>query len=99
MLWWKKNDIVTVKDLPSNSDFQFTFTPNTTTLFRFSALTFNGHQIHLDKDFAQQVEGYPGSLTLYSTWQKCSTNCIAERLVHAPRTALRRVAAVKWHHP
>lgn len=29
-------------------------------LFRFSALTFNGHRIHYDRDYATQVEGYPG---------------------------------------
>ncbi len=32
----------------------------TTQLFRYSALTFNGHRIHYDRDYAQQVEGYPG---------------------------------------
>lgn len=29
-------------------------------LFRYSALTFNGHRIHYDRDYAQRVEGYPG---------------------------------------
>jgi len=58
----KKRSIREVKDLPSRSDFEFTYTPNATTLFRFSALTFNGHRIHLDKDYAQQVEGYPERL-------------------------------------
>jgi 3-methylfumaryl-CoA hydratase len=29
-------------------------------LFRFSALTFNGHRIHYDSDYARNVEGYPG---------------------------------------
>ncbi|RVX72225.1 hypothetical protein B0A52_04429 [Exophiala mesophila] len=29
-----------------------------TTLFRFSALTFNGHRIHYDKPWATQVEGH-----------------------------------------
>jgi 3-methylfumaryl-CoA hydratase len=28
-------------------------------LFRFSALTYNGHRIHYDKPYATQVEGYP----------------------------------------
>jgi len=43
-------------------DFSFGFTPTLTTLFRFSALTFNGHHIHLDKDYAQKHEGYPERL-------------------------------------
>jgi 3-methylfumaryl-CoA hydratase len=29
-------------------------------LFRFSALTFNGHRIHYDRKYCQEVEGYPG---------------------------------------
>ena len=32
-------------------------------LFRFSALTYNGHRIHYDRDYARDVEGYPGLLT------------------------------------
>ncbi|MBO0821361.1 MAG: MaoC family dehydratase N-terminal domain-containing protein [Nocardiopsaceae bacterium] len=28
-------------------------------LFRFSALTYNGHRIHYDRDYATAVEGYP----------------------------------------
>jgi 3-methylfumaryl-CoA hydratase len=28
-------------------------------LFRFSALTYNGHRIHYDRPYATQVEGYP----------------------------------------
>jgi len=29
-------------------------------LFRYSALTYNGHRIHYDRDYAMQVEGYDG---------------------------------------
>jgi 3-methylfumaryl-CoA hydratase len=29
-------------------------------LFRYSALTFNGHLIHYDRDYVTKVEGYPG---------------------------------------
>ncbi|OGA48588.1 MAG: hypothetical protein A3F74_22735 [Betaproteobacteria bacterium RIFCSPLOWO2_12_FULL_62_58] len=35
-------------------------TPDTVMLFRFSALTFNGHRIHYDLPYVTQVEGYPG---------------------------------------
>ena len=31
-------------------------------LFRFSALTYNAHRIHYDREYATQVEGYPGLL-------------------------------------
>ncbi len=49
-----------VKGLP-RPDFTFDYLPTPTTLFRFSALTFNGHYIHLDKEYAQKSEGYPGA--------------------------------------
>jgi 3-methylfumaryl-CoA hydratase len=35
------------------------FTPNEVDLFRFSAVTFNGHRIHYDQPYATGVEGYP----------------------------------------
>lgn len=35
------------------------FLPTSTTLFRYSALTFNGHRIHYDADYCREVEGYP----------------------------------------
>jgi len=35
-------------------------TPDATLLFRFSALTFNGHRIHYDHPYATGVEGYDG---------------------------------------
>jgi 3-methylfumaryl-CoA hydratase len=34
--------------------------PDAVLLFRFSALTFNAHRIHYDRDYARDVEGYPG---------------------------------------
>ncbi|WP_300033484.1 acyl dehydratase [uncultured Roseobacter sp.] len=33
---------------------------STTRLFRYSALTFNGHRIHYDEDYARGTEGYDG---------------------------------------
>ncbi len=34
------------------------FKPDTTLLFRYSALTFNGHRIHYDQSYARDEEGY-----------------------------------------
>ncbi|PFH54315.1 hypothetical protein AMATHDRAFT_135843 [Amanita thiersii Skay4041] len=51
-----------VKDVPTTSHFSFSFLPGLTTLFRFSALMFNAHHIHLDKDITQIHEGYPERL-------------------------------------
>ncbi len=39
-----------------------TITPDPVLLFRYSALTFNGHRIHYDRDYTTTVEGYPGLL-------------------------------------
>ncbi len=36
-----------------------TVTPDDTLLFQFSALSFNSHKIHLDRDHARAVEGFP----------------------------------------
>jgi len=34
--------------------------PDDVLLFRYSALTFNGHRIHYDRRYATELEGYPG---------------------------------------
>ncbi len=34
--------------------------PDPVLLFRYSALTFNGHRIHYDQPYVTKVEGYPG---------------------------------------
>ena len=37
-----------------------TITPDSVLLFRYSALTFNGHRIHYDRKYVLEEEGYPG---------------------------------------
>lgn len=37
-----------------------TIAPDPVLLFRFSALTFNAHRIHYDRDYARDIEAYPG---------------------------------------
>ena len=34
--------------------------PDDVLLFRYSALTFNGHRIHYDRKYVTETEGYPG---------------------------------------
>lgn len=43
---------------PAAGQFVQPFVPDATMLFRYSALTFNGHRIHYDLDYCRQVEGY-----------------------------------------
>jgi 3-methylfumaryl-CoA hydratase len=45
---------------PANSAWERIIHPDDVLLFRYSALTFNGHRIHYDRRYATQVEGYPG---------------------------------------
>jgi 3-methylfumaryl-CoA hydratase len=42
------------------AEWEDAFTTDPVLLFRFSALTFNGHRIHYDLRYATEVEGYPG---------------------------------------
>jgi 3-methylfumaryl-CoA hydratase len=45
---------------PPHSDWHREIVPDSVLLFRYSALTFNGHRIHIDRSYAVNVEGYPG---------------------------------------
>lgn len=45
---------------PHTAQFGRTLQADPVMLFRFSALTFNGHRIHYDLDYVREVEGYPG---------------------------------------
>lgn len=47
------------KPAPDGADFTRTVNPSAVMLFRYSALTFNSHRIHYDREYAQNVEGYP----------------------------------------
>lgn len=51
------------KDLqlaPTDGTWEETVDPDPVLLFRYSALTFNGHRIHYDLDYCLKEEGYPG---------------------------------------
>jgi 3-methylfumaryl-CoA hydratase len=44
----------------TDAPWQREFVPDPVSLFRYSALTFNGHRIHYDRSYVTQEEGYPG---------------------------------------
>jgi 3-methylfumaryl-CoA hydratase len=48
------------KPAPADAAWSRTITPDPVLLFRYSALTFNGHRIHYDRSYTTDVEGYPG---------------------------------------
>ncbi|WP_420213331.1 FAS1-like dehydratase domain-containing protein [Burkholderia aenigmatica] len=47
------------KAAPDGAQWQRDVTPDEVQLFRYSALTFNGHRIHYDRTYAREIEGYP----------------------------------------
>ena len=58
-------------------------TPTSTLLFRYSALTFNGHRIHYDFPYATEVEGYEGLVVhgpLQSVWMQNLATMVLGRL-------------------
>ena len=48
------------KAAPWENAWQRHWVPDDVLLFRYSALTFNGHRIHYDRKYVTEVEGYPG---------------------------------------
>jgi 3-methylfumaryl-CoA hydratase len=47
-------------EAPDGAQWRRVVTPDPVLLFRFSALTFNGHRIHYDRPYTTGEEGYPG---------------------------------------
>jgi 3-methylfumaryl-CoA hydratase len=48
------------KAAPQAAPWRRELRANEAMLFRYSAITFNGHRIHYDIDYCRQAEGYPG---------------------------------------
>lgn len=59
------------------------FTPNSTTLFRYSALTFNGHRIHYDVDYCRETEGY-SALVIHGPLTATLLAGLAQRVANQP---------------
>ena len=47
-------------EVPNDAQWTREVVPDSTLLFRYSAVTFNGHKIHYDIDYCRDEEGYPG---------------------------------------
>lgn len=56
----ESNPVVAPPAAPDRSDFSRDIHPDPVLLFRYSALTFNGHRIHYDQPFCITTEGYEG---------------------------------------
>jgi len=49
-----------IANSPPDAVWQRVIDPDPMLLFRYSALIFNGHRIHYDRDYVTREEGYPG---------------------------------------
>jgi 3-methylfumaryl-CoA hydratase len=49
-----------LKPPEKNAQWSDTIRPDPVLLFKYSALTFNGHRIHYDRDFCKEDFGFPG---------------------------------------
>jgi 3-methylfumaryl-CoA hydratase len=68
-----------------------------TLLFRFSALTYNAHRIHYDRDYARDVEGYPG-LVIHGPLQALAmAECVRGTGAHVMAIDYRLVAPLFDH--
>jgi 3-methylfumaryl-CoA hydratase len=64
---------------PGKTVWSHTVTPDSVMLFRYSALTFNGHKIHYDFPYVTRTEGYPnlvmnGGLTTLLAYELARAN-------------------------
>jgi 3-methylfumaryl-CoA hydratase len=77
----------TAAPAPSDETFARTIVADDVLLFRYSALTFNGHRIHYDRRYVTEVEGYPG---LIVHGPLIATLLLDLLRRHAPEAVLRR---------
>ena len=54
------DEAATPKAAPASATWEKKWLADDVLLFRYSALTFNGHRIHYDRRYVTEVEGYPG---------------------------------------
>jgi 3-methylfumaryl-CoA hydratase len=70
---------------PPSAPWRHDVDPDTVLLFRYSALTMNGHRIHYDRPYAMDEEAYPG-LVVHGPLQATLLIDLAARNLGAPVT-------------
>ncbi|WP_159911680.1 MaoC family dehydratase N-terminal domain-containing protein [Pantoea sp. 18069] len=70
---------------PANAAWSASYEMDPVLVFRYSALTWNGHRIHYDADYARREEGYPGcvmngALTLHLVIEEALARAGGRRL-------------------
>lgn len=78
---------------PQGATLREVVTPSPVMLFRYSAVTFNGHRIHYDRDYCRETEGYP-SLVFHGPLTGTLLAALARRMGGRPlaRFSFRAVA-------
>lgn len=71
------------KPAPQDATWSRTIVPDPVLLFRYSALTFNGHRIHYDRSYVTQVEGYPGLIVHGPLIATLLADLVRRQLPHA----------------
>ncbi|MGO9422740.1 FAS1-like dehydratase domain-containing protein [Roseiarcus sp.] len=71
---------------PADPLAAFTVEATPTLLFRYSAMTFNGHRIHYDFPYATHVEGYAGLVVHGPMQATLMLNAAAQALGRPPKT-------------
>ena len=70
---------------PRQADLRWTIETSPVLLFRYSAMTFNGHRIHYDQPYVTGVEVYPGLVVHGPIQATLCLNIAAELLGTVPR--------------
>ncbi len=94
---------------PTNEDAREDHSFDTTLLFRYSALTFNGHRIHYDETYARDTENYEGLVVhgpllarllmlMAARWAPLTRFSFraTSALMHTERTTLCRRGSTLW---
>jgi 3-methylfumaryl-CoA hydratase len=68
---------------PGAHETERAWAPDALQLFRYSALSFNGHRIHYDADYCREVEGY-ASPVVHGPLQATMLACWAQELLGRP---------------
>jgi 3-methylfumaryl-CoA hydratase len=81
---------------PAETAWRQVFEPNPPLLFRFSAIRFNSHRIHYDRDYVTKVEKLPGlvvqsSLVSQLMIEMCRKELPAQRLASFDFKGLRQI--------
>jgi 3-methylfumaryl-CoA hydratase len=71
------------KPAPADALWRQRIVPDPVLLFRYSALTFNGHRIHYDRSYVTGVEGYPGLIVHGPLIATLLAGLLAQHLPHA----------------